>query len=450
MAKALVAEARLSDNLALAIASRAAKIGVCGLGYVGLPLAMAVRNARYRVVGFDVDQGKVEKLNAGQSYLGTVSPDIVRKAGSRGLFEATTDLSRLAECDIIIVCVPTPLTAHREPDLSFVESTARSIKRTLRPGQLIVLESTSYPGTTSQVFKPILERNGFRSGVDFFLGFSPEREDPGNADFQTKSIPKIVAGDGEDAKKLTAAFYSSVVDRVVSVSTMETAEAVKVTENIFRAVNIALVNELKLIYGSMDIDIWEVIEAAKTKPFGYMPFYPGPGLGGHCIPIDPFYLTWKAREHGVPTRFIELAGEINTSMPRHVVSKLEEALDHHSDKTLGRSSVLLLGMAYKRNIADIRESPALKLIELIEARGGRTSFHDPHVAEVPPTREHPKLRGRRSLDLTSETIAAHDAVIIVTDHDAIDYRLLASARIIVDTRNACASRGLTFERTVKA
>jgi UDP-N-acetyl-D-glucosamine dehydrogenase len=314
----------------------------------------------------------------------------------------------------------------------------------------VILESTTYPGTTDEVVKPILEARGLVSGRDFFLGFSPEREDPGNAHYQTTTIPKVVSGDGAIALELVASFYGSIVRSIVPVRTNATAEAVKITENVFRAVNIALVNELKLVYDAMGIDIWEVIDAAKTKPFGFMAFYPGPGLGGHCIPIDPFYLTWKARENGVPTRFIELAGEINTAMPRHVVSRIEEGLDRYCCKVLSESRILLVGIAYKKNVSDMRESPSLKLIELLERRGAHTDFFDQQVNQIPPTREHPEFTGRRSIALTAETVRGYDAVVIVTDHDDIDYALLRDANLIVDTRNACARFGVDSPRILKA
>jgi UDP-N-acetyl-D-glucosamine dehydrogenase len=316
---------------------------------------------------------------------------------------------------------------------------------------LIVLESTTYPGTTDDVVKTILEETGLKSGIDFYLGFSPEREDPGNRDFHTATIPKIVAGDGEAARNLMQAFYGAAVKTVVPVSSNATAEAVKLTENIFRSVNIALVNELKVVYAAMGIDIWEVIEAAKTKPFGYMPFYPGPGLGGHCIPIDPFYLTWKSREYELPTRFIELAGEINSAMPRYVVSSLAEALDVRAGKALSRSRVLVIGLAYKKNVPDIRESPSLRLIEIIEERGGRADYHDPFVAEIPTTREHMTLKGRKSEDLTEANVRSYDAVLISTDHDGIDYAALARwAPLIIDTRNIFAKLGLVGKHIVKS
>jgi UDP-N-acetyl-D-glucosamine dehydrogenase len=343
------------------------------------------------------------------------------------------------------------LTKYRDPDLSYVEDTARTIAARLRPGQLIVLESTTYPGTTREILKPILETTGLKSGIDFFVGFSPEREDPGNRDFRTATIPKVVAGDGPEAAAAIEAFYSAVVDRVVPVSSTDTAEAVKITENVFRAVNIALVNELKIVFDKMGIDIWEVIEAAKTKPFGYMPFYPGPGLGGHCIPIDPFYLSWKSREYEIPTKFIELAGEINLAMPAYVISRLEEALDRHASKALGSATVLILGLAYKKNVADIRESPSFKLMEILERRGAAVSYHDPHVPVIPLTREHAGFAGRLSLTLTAEAIRAHDVVVVATDHDAIDYLLLAeNATLVVDTRDAFRRRGIPCTHLVRA
>jgi UDP-N-acetyl-D-glucosamine dehydrogenase len=440
-----------AQALSARLADRSACVGVIGLGYVGLPLAAATARAGFRTLGFDIDPQKAAELNAGRSYIDAVSGDELARLIKQHRFWATDDFSQLRDCDVVAICVPTPLTRQREPDLSFVEATVRTIGLTLRPGQLIVLESTTYPGTTREVVKPLLEQAGLRSGLDFFLAYSPEREDPGNAAFETRSIPKVVAGDGPAATRAVEAFYGAVVDRVVPVSSLDAAEAVKITENVFRAVNIALVNELKMVFDRMGVDVWEVIEAAKTKPFGYMPFYPGPGLGGHCIPIDPFYLTWKSREFDMPTRFIELAGEINLAMPRYVVAQLEEALDRRLGKSLGSARILIIGLAYKRNVADVRESPTFRLMELLEARGARVSFHDPHVEEIPPTREHAGFTGRRSTPISAETLDAHDAVLIATDHDAVDYALVArSARLVVDTRNAMAGRGIATPNVVKA
>jgi UDP-N-acetyl-D-glucosamine dehydrogenase len=353
--------------------------------------------------------------------------------------------------DVVLICVPTPLNKHREPDLSFVVATTETIRPRLRRGQLIVLESTTYPGTTTEVLRPILETTGLMSGVDFFLAYSPEREDPGNINFSTSAIPKIIGGDGPDALELTKSLYQSFIKQVVPVSSPETAEAVKLTENIFRAVNIALVNELKIIFGAMQIDIWEVIEAAKTKPFGFMAFYPGPGLGGHCIPIDPFYLTWRAREFDIATRFIELAGEINTRMPYYVVDRIAEELDRRFSRGISGARILLLGIAYKKNVDDMRESPSLKLIELMEGKGATVEYHDPYIPVIPTTREHAKLAGRLSVDLSPESVAAYDAVLIATDHDSVDYsHLVRNARLVVDTRGVCRRHGISDDNVVRA
>ena len=426
-------------------------IGIIGLGYVGLPLALAAAAAGYRVVGFDIDAAKVESLKAGRSYIKHISDAELRAATAAGRLDATTDFARLGAVDAIIICVPTPLTAHRTPDLTYVVRTTEAIVPHLRRGHLVVLESTTWPGTTEEVMKPILERTGLKSGEDFFLAYSPEREDPGNPAFTTRGIPKVVGGDGPEALALADALYGTIVAGTVKVSSTRTAEAVKLTENIFRAVNIALVNELKVVYERMGVDIWEVIEAAKTKPFGYMPFYPGPGLGGHCIPIDPFYLTWKAREFETSTRFIELAGEINTAMPHYVVERLARALDAATGRGLNGATILLLGLAYKKNVDDVRESPAFKLIELLEHRGARVDFYDPHVAAIPPMREYPHYQGRPRVAWNGPSIAAFDAVLIATDHDDVDYKLVAdNARLVIDTRNACARAGITAPHIVKA
>ena len=433
------------------INSRKACAGVVGLGYVGLPLALAIARAGFSVKGFDIDPRKISDLAANTSYISTVPSEAVREAAGTGRFRATAEFGELRICDVIIICVPTPLTKFREPDLKYIEDTGRVIAGTLRPGQLVVLESTTYPGTTDEVLRPLLEKPELKSGTDFFIGFSPEREDPGNANFQTASIPKVVSGDGANALELMCAFYGAVVQKIVPVSTTATAEATKLSENIFRAVNIALVNELKVVFDAMGINVWEVIDAAKTKPFGYMPFYPGPGLGGHCIPIDPFYLTWKSRQFGLPTRFIELAGEINTAMPRHVVERLAEELDRRAGIALSRARILIIGLAYKKNVADVRESPSFRLIELIEGRGGKTEFHDPHVPTVPMTREHGALAGRLSTPINATNLAEFDAVLISTDHDAVDFAsIVQHAQLIIDTRNAIGRRGLAQDRTVRA
>jgi UDP-N-acetyl-D-glucosamine dehydrogenase len=431
--------------------ARAATIGVIGLGYVGLPLLRTAAERGFHALGFDIDHAKVARINAGGSYIKHIPGDSIAALRRTGRLEASADFARLREADAIILCVPTPLTRQREPDLTFVVRTTEAVAPHLRRGQLVVLESTTYPGTTREVMQPILEAAGLRSGRDFYLAYSPEREDPGNADFGTGDIPKVVGGDGATAQRLACALYDQIVARTVPVSTLEAAEAVKLTENIFRSVNIALVNELKIVFEAMGIDVWEVIEAAKTKPFGYMPFYPGPGLGGHCIPIDPFYLTWKAREYDIATRFIELAGEINTAMPRRVVDKTVAALSERAGRALSGARVLIVGIAYKKNVDDTRESPAFKIMELLEQRGAAVDFHDPHLDRIPPTREHAAFAGRPSLPLTDAVLAASDAAIICTDHDAIDYpRLVAGCRLVVDTRNACARRGLAAAHIVKA
>jgi UDP-N-acetyl-D-glucosamine dehydrogenase len=434
-----------------ALRSRDAHVGILGMGYVGLPAALSAARAGFTVTGFDVDEAKVGALRRGESFFSHIPARAVTDALQGGRFAVTADFERLPACDAILICVPTPLTKHREPDLSFVVEAARTIAASLRRGQLVVLESTTYPGTTEEVVRPVLERTGLKSGTDFFLAYAPEREDPGNAAFGTSTIPRIVGGDGPDALALAKMLYDQLVIETVPVSSPAVAEAVKLTENVFRAVNIALVNELKVVYAAMGIDVWEVIEAAKTKPFGFMPFYPGPGLGGHCIPIDPFYLTWKAREYEVPTRFIELAGEINTHMPHHVVTALAEAMDRALGRGLSRSRVLVLGSAYKKNIDDTRESPALKLIELIEGRGAAVDYHDPHVPVLPAVAGRPGIPLMRSVPLDPERIRGYDAVLIVTDHDAVDYAaLVRHAKLVVDTRNACHARGLAGGNIVKA
>ena len=439
------------ENLLEKLTSKGALIGVVGLGYVGLPLSIAFAEAGCRVLGFDVDPAKPSHLNEGRTYLKHIPSDRIQRAVEAGLLAATTDFGRLSEADAILICVPTPLTRHMEPDLSFVENTAQAIAKGLRLGQLVVLESTTWPGTTTEVVKPILEATGLKAGADFWLAYSPEREDPGNLDYVTATIPKVVGADDSQARALAGALYRIFAKQVVEVSSSSTAEAVKLTENIFRSVNIALVNELKLIYGRMGIDVWEVIEAAKTKPFGFMPFYPGPGLGGHCIPIDPFYLTWKAREHNIATRFIELAGHINNNMPDHVIDELARALDARASRGLNGSRVLVLGLAYKKNIDDTRESPALRLIELLLGRGATVDYYDPLVSEIPRTREHADLAGRRSIDWNLAQIADYDVVLIATDHDDVDYRsLAATARLVVDTRNACARAGADLSNVVAA
>lgn len=430
---------------------RQAVIGVVGLGYVGLPLCLAAIDAGYRVVGFDINTKRVASINAAEQLISYIGTDVMQAAVDSGRFEATDDFKRLGEADAVLICVPTPITRHRDPDLSYVRNTAETISATLRPGQLVVLESTTWPGTTAEIVQPLMEATGLKVGEEVFLAFSPEREDPGNPNYGTKTIPKVVGADDAQSRALAVALYESMISKVVAVSSAAAAEATKLTENIFRSINIALVNELKVVYGAMGVDIWEVIGAAATKPFGFMPFYPGPGLGGHCIPVDPFYLTWKAREYGMETRFIELAGQINTNMPRVVVDRLAQALDEASGRGLKEARILLMGVAYKKNVDDTRESPSLVLIEQLEARGAIVDFHDPHIAEIPNTREHAALAGRRSTAIGPAEIAAYDAVLVSTDHDDVDYSAIArNAKLIVDSRNVFARLGLPMDRVVKA
>lgn len=441
----------LVDELALQIERGEVTAAIIGLGYVGLPLAQAIAAAGMRVIGFDTDPARIEALVTGRRCIEHIPAEGITDLIDRGLFEPTGNFARLGEADIVVICVPTPLNRHREPDLTCVEGATRDIARSLRRGQLVVLESTTYPGTCDEVVRPILEKGGLVHDRDFFLAFSPEREDPGNPDFHTASIPKVVGGGSPDALRLANLFYGKIVVRTVSVSSLRTAEAVKLTENIFRAVNIALVNELKVVYDEMGVDVWEVIEAAKSKPFGFMPFYPGPGLGGHCIPIDPFYLTWKAREYGISTRFIELAGEINTAMPRRVVERAASALDRVKQRGLNGSRVLVIGVAYKKNIDDLRESPALRLMELLEQRGAQVDYHDPHVPAIGWSHEHPGLQPRRSVALNPAELQRYDLALIATDHDKVDYNDLARGiDLIVDTRNVCARKNVTPTTLVTA
>ncbi len=442
-----IAVAALLDR----IVRRQASVGVIGLGYVGLPLVQAFAAEGFTVRGFDVDDEKVAKLEAGESYIRHIPSERIARLKASGHFVASADFDGLAEVDAMLICVPTPLAAGQEPDMTYVIGTAEAIATRLRPGQLVILESTTYPGTTVEVIQPILERGGLRSGKDFYLAYSPEREDPGNPDFGTAGIPKVVGGDGTAALQLAKTLYDQVVIATVPVSDTQTAEAVKLTENIFRAINIALVNELKQVYEAMGIDVWEVIDAARTKPFGFMPFYPGPGLGGHCIPIDPFYLAWRARAFDQETRLIGLAGEINTAMPGYVVERLRQALQGRQGKGLETARVLVVGLAYKKNVDDLRESPALTLIELLEAEGAAADYHDPFIPEIMRTREHPELAGRRSVPWTAESLAGYDAALIATDHDGLDYGLLIdNVPLVVDSRNIVARKGLQSDRVVKA
>jgi UDP-N-acetyl-D-glucosamine dehydrogenase len=421
-------------ELSKKIEDRTLVVGVLGLGYVGLPLAMAFAEKRVAVVGFDVDPEKVAALQNGRSYIKHLEGKRLAAAAAAGLFRATSDFSELKEPDVLLICVPTPLTPQREPDMSFVVDTVRQIQPRLRRGQLVVLESTTYPGTTDDLVRGILEHTGLRCGEDFFLAFSPEREDPGNSRFATASIPKVIGGVDALSGDLAQAVYELAIDRTVRVSAARTAEATKLVENIFRAVNIALVNELKMVFDKMGIDVWEVLDAAATKPFGFMRFSPGPGLGGHCIPLDPFYLAWKAREYGVTAKFVELAGEVNVQMPHYVIEKLQYALNERGKAVKG-SRVLVLGLAYKKDVDDARESPAFEIIDALLRRGGAVSYHDPHVPRVPRTRAWPELGSLASEPLTPQFLASQDAVVIVTDHTQVDYDLvLRHAPLIVDSR----------------
>ena len=430
------------SSLVRKIEGKQAVVGIIGMGYVGLPLALAFDRTGFRVLGFDIDPAKVRKLNRGESYLKHIGAGRVAAMARRGKFQATGDFRRLREADAIAICVPTPLTGMKEPDLSFVVNSAEQVAATLRRGQLVVLESTTWPGTTDEVLKPILERRGLRCGRDFFLAFSPEREDPGNPVYHTGNIPKVVGGVDRMSTTLCAALYGQVIEDVVIVSSARAAEMTKLLENIYRSVNIALVNELKLLMHRMGIDLGEVIRAAATKPFGFTPFYPGPGLGGHCIPLDPFYLSWKAREFDFSTRFIELAGEINTGMPYYVVERVGEALNGRG-KALKGAKILVLGVAYKKNVDDVRESPAITIIELLLAKGARVVYHDPHIPRLPKMRR--SRLSMASTPLTAGLLKGQDCVVIVTDHDALDYQAVVDkARLVVDTRDV--TRGIARGR----
>ncbi len=424
------------------ITERKAKVGIIGLGYVGLPLMRAFFKAGYPVIGYDVDPAKIEKIHKGENYLKHLGEDFIAEMSQADSFDATADFSRLGEADALLLCVPTPLGKHLEPDLSYVEVTTEAIAKTLRKGQLVVLESTTYPGTTRQVMQPVLEKTGLKCGEDFFLAYSPEREDPGRKNFNTQTIPKLVGGIGEEAGKMALELYSAAVSKAIPVSSAEVAESAKLLENIYRSVNIALVNEMKVVLDAMDIDIWEVVDAAATKPFGFQAFYPGPGLGGHCIPIDPYYLTWKAREVGHTTRFIELAGEVNHSMPDYVVNKTMLALNKNK-KAVAASKILVLGLAYKPNVDDIRESPSFEIIEKLQELGGDVYYNDPHVPATHKMREYDLQM--ESVELTADTLKQYDCVVIATNHEAYDWQMIAdNAKLVIDSRGAL--RGVSGKR----
>jgi UDP-N-acetyl-D-glucosamine dehydrogenase len=416
---------QLEDN----IKSKNAKIGIIGMGYVGIPLGLEFSNKGFTVLGFDKDTKRVDDINAGKQIMKHITKKSMDKfVENKG--SATAEFSRIKNMDCLIICVPTPLDKHEQPDMSYVESASLEISKNLQKEQLIVLESTTYPGTTNEIVKPILEKTGLIAGNDFFLAYSPEREDPGNKEFGVSEIPKVMGGLTENCLRLTSSLYKHIVLETVEVSTMETAEATKLMENIFRAVNIAMVNELKLVLERMNINIWEVIDAAKTKPFGFMPFYPGPGMGGHCIPIDPFYLSWKAKEYNMKAKFIELAGEINRQMAENIAHRIGKALNDDK-KSIRESNIMILGVAYKKDIDDIRESPALKIMELLQFKGAKISYHDPYVKEI---------NSQKSLELNTENLKNQDAIVITTDHSNVDYELIGKhARLIIDTRNVMAN-----------
>lgn len=439
----------LARQLADKIQNRTAKIGVIGLGYVGLPLISAFVKSGFQAIGYDIDQRKVDALQAGQSYIKHIDPETIQEWNALQQFEATSDMKRLNEADAILICVPTPLSESRDPDLTYVENTARFIAGSLRKGQLVVLESTTYPTTTRDVVLPILDKTGLKAGEDYFLAFSPEREDPGNPKFSAAGIPKVVGGYDPESSVLAQELYGSAIVQVVPVSSMEVAEACKILENTYRCVNIALVNELKMLFDKMGIDVWEVIDAAKTKPFGFQAFYPGPGLGGHCIPIDPYYLTWVARKYGMATRFIELAGEVNTHMPEYVIHKLAERLNDVG-KPIKGSKVLMLGVAYKKDVDDPRESPSFELMDLLRERGAELIYNDPWVPKLPRIRHH-DVPDMESTPLTPEVLASQDVVLIATDHSAYDYDFIVKhAKLVLDTRNATKNVTAGREKIFKA
>ena len=431
----------LIDELEKKIKDKKAKIGIIGMGYVGIPLGLEFAGTGFSVTGFDKDSARVKEINSGKQVMKHIPAKSMKEFVKKNNGSSTTEFSEIRDMDCLIICVPTPLDEHEQPDMSYIESASKEIGKNLRKGQLIVLESTTYPGTTREIVKPILEKSKLEAGEDFFLAYSPEREDPGNKEFSVSAIPKVMGGLTDNCLRLTSNLYKNIVSETVEVSSLETAEATKLMENIFRAVNIAMVNELKLIFSRMGINIWEVIDAAKTKPFGFMPFYPGPGMGGHCIPIDPFYLSWKAKEYNTEAKFIELAGEINRKMTEHIAHRIGRALNDDK-KSIRGSKILIVGVAYKKDIDDIRESPALRIIHLLKHKGAKITYHDPNVKNVGPL---------KSLDLTQNTINEQDAIVITTDHTNIDYKSLGKhAKLIVDTRNIMATVKNPKARVIRA
>ena len=431
----------LIDELEKKIKDKKAKIGIIGMGYVGIPLGLEFAGTGFSVTGFDKDSARVKEINSGKQVMKHIPAKSMKEFVKKNNGSSTTEFSEIRDMDCLIICVPTPLDEHEQPDMSYIESASKEIGKNLRKGQLIVLESTTYPGTTREIVKPILEKSKLEAGEDFFLAYSPEREDPGNKEFSISAIPKVMGGLTDNCLRLTSNLYKNIVSETVEVSSLETAEATKLMENIFRAVNIAMVNELKLILSRMGINIWEVIDAAKTKPFGFMPFYPGPGMGGHCIPIDPFYLSWKAKEYNTEAKFIELAGEINRKMTEHIAHRIGRALNDDK-KSIRGSKILIVGVAYKKDIDDIRESPALRIMDLLKHKGAKITYHDPNVKNVGPL---------KSLDLTQNTINEQDAIVITTDHTNIDYKSLGKhAKLIVDTRNIMATVKNPKARVIRA
>lgn len=447
MKEVITSEDTLAKALKDKILAHSATVGVIGLGYVGLPLAVEKGKVGFPVIGFDINAARVARVNAGDNYIGDVKDEELQELIQKGTLTATTDFERLSECDVIVICVPTPLTVTRDPDISYIEASTAQIAKYLRPGQLVTLESTTYPGTTEEVILPLLQKSGLKVGKDFFLAFSPERVDPGNKRFTTNNTSKVVGGITPVCLEISYTFYAQTIVNVVPVSTTAAAELTKVFENTYRAVNIALVNELMLLCDRMGIDIWEVVEAAGTKPFGIQTFWPGPGVGGHCIPIDPFYLTWKAREYDFHTRFIELAGEINIEASYHVINKITRALNDEN-KSLKDAKIFILGVAYKKDIDDVRESPALKIMELLRKNGANISYHDPYISVIEP--HGGSTIHLESLELSDETLGAADCVLILTDHSAVDYqRVVDQARLVVDTRNATRDVENNREKIVK-